>query len=233
VNENNIKVLIVDDEEKITEVVKSYLEKSGFKVYCAYNGNEAMELFERVNPKLIVLDLMLPDMSGEDICRSIRKKSRVPIIMLTAKVEEESILNGLGIGADDYVTKPFSPRQLVARVIALLRRSEDEIMPLSSALSFNGGELVIDSIKHEVKKDGQIVSLTPNEFKILMTLVKYPQKAFTRDELVFLVLGEDYEGYDRTIDTHIKNLRQKIEQDVKSPEYILTVYGVGYKFGGE
>jgi DNA-binding response OmpR family regulator len=233
VNENNIKVLIVDDEEKITEVVKSYLEKSGFKVYCAYNGNEAMELFERVNPKLIVLDLMLPDMSGEDICRSIRKKSRVPIIMLTAKVEEESILNGLGIGADDYVTKPFSPRQLVARVIALLRRSEDEIMPLSSALSFNGGELVIDSIKHEVKKDGQIVSLTPNEFKILMTLVKYPQKAFTRDELVFLVLGEDYEGYDRTIATHIKNLRQKIEQDVKSPEYILTVYGVGYKFGGE
>jgi len=233
VNENNIKVLVVDDEEKITEVVKSYLEKSGFKVYCAYNGNEALELFERVNPKLIVLDLMLPDMSGEDICRSIRKKSRVPIIMLTAKVEEESILNGLGIGADDYVTKPFSPRQLVARVIALLRRSEDETMPLSNSLSFNDGELTIDSIKHEVKKDGQVVSLTPNEFKILMTLVKYPQKAFTRDELVFLVLGEDYEGYDRTIDTHIKNLRQKIEQDVKSPGYILTVYGVGYKFGGE
>lgn len=232
-NENNIKVLVVDDEEKITEVVRSYLEKSGFKVYCAYSGNEALELFEKVNPKLIVLDLMLPDMSGEDICRTIRRKSRVPIIMLTAKVEEESILNGLGIGADDYVTKPFSPRQLVARVIALLRRSEDEIMPLSNTLSFNGGELIIDSIKHEVKKDGQVVSLTPNEFKILVTLVKYPQKAFTRDELVFLVLGEDYEGYDRTIDTHIKNLRQKIEQDVKSPVYIQTVYGVGYKFGGE
>ena len=232
-NESNIRVLIVDDEEKITEVVKSYLEKSGFKVYCAYNGNEALELFEKVNPSLIVLDLMLPDMSGEDICRSIRKKSRVPIIMLTAKVEEESILNGLGIGADDYVTKPFSPRQLVARVIALLRRSEDEIMPLSNVLSFNDGELIIDSIKHEVKKDGQLVNLTPNEFKILMALVKYPQKAFTRDELVFLVLGEDYEGYDRTIDTHIKNLRQKIEPDVKTPRYILTVYGVGYKFGGE
>ncbi len=232
-NESNIKVLIVDDEEKIAEVVKSYLEKSGFKVYCAYNGNEALELFEKVNPSLIVLDLMLPDMSGEDICRSIRKKSRVPIIMLTAKVEEESILNGLGIGADDYVTKPFSPRQLVARVIALLRRSEDEIMLLSNVLSFNGGELVIDSIKHEVKRDGHLVSLTPNEFKILMALVKYTHKAFTRDELVFLVLGEDYEGYDRTIDTHIKNLRQKIEPDVKSPRYILTVYGVGYKFGGE
>ncbi|HYE83616.1 MAG TPA: response regulator transcription factor [Clostridia bacterium] len=231
--ENNTRILVVDDEEKITEVVKSYLEKSGFKVYCAYSGNEAMELFERVNPKLIVLDLMLPDMSGEDICRSIRKKSRVPIIMLTAKVEEESILNGLGIGADDYVTKPFSPRQLVARVIALLRRSEDEIMPLSNVLSFNDGELLIDSIRHEVKKDGQIVNLTPNEFKILMSLLKYPQKAFTRDELVFLVLGEDYEGYDRTIDTHVKNLRQKIEPDFKAPKYILTVYGVGYKFGGE
>ena len=232
-NENNIKILVVDDEEKLTEVVKSYLEKSGFKVYCAHNGNEALELFAKVNPKLMVLDLMLPDISGEEICKTIRKKSRVPIIMLTAKVEEESILNGLGIGADDYVTKPFSPKQLVARVIALLRRSDDEIMPLSNELSFNDGELLIDSIKHEVKKNGQPVSLTPNEFKILMALAKYPQKAFTRDELVFLVLGEDYEGYDRTIDTHIKNLRQKIEPDIKAPKYVLTVYGVGYKFGGE
>ncbi len=232
-SENAIRILVVDDEEKIVEVVKSYLEKSGYKVYEAYNGSKAMELFEKVNPNLIILDLMLPDMSGEDICRSIRKKSRVPIIMLTAKVEEESILNGLEIGADDYVTKPFSPRQLVARVMALLRRSEDEIIPLSNVQSFNDGELVIDSVKHEVKSCGQTVNLTPNEFKILMALIKYPQKAFTRDELVFLVLGEDYEGYDRTIDTHIKNLRQKIEPDVKSPRYILTVYGVGYKFGGE
>lgn len=231
--EGNTRILVVDDEEKIAEVVKSYLEKSGFKVYCAFNGREALELFEKLNPQLIVLDLMLPDMSGEDICRSIRKKSRVPIIMLTAKVEEESILNGLGIGADDYVTKPFSPRQLVARVIALLRRSEDGIMPLANVLSYNDGELVIDSIKHEVKKDGIPVNLTPSEFKVLMTLVKYPQKAFTREELVYLVLGEDYEGYDRTIDTHVKNLRQKIEPDFKTPKYILTVYGVGYKFGGE
>lgn len=231
--EREIKILIVDDEEKIAAVIKSYLEKSGFKVYCAFSGNEALELFAKINPKLIVLDLMLPDMSGEDICRSIRKRSRVPIIMLTAKVEEESILNGLGIGADDYVTKPFSPRQLVARVIALLRRSEGEIIPLSNVQSFNDGELLVDSIKHEVKREGQVVNLTPNEFKILMTLIKYPQKAFTRDELVFLVLGEDYEGYDRTIDTHVKNLRQKIEKDVKSPRYILTVYGIGYKFGGE
>lgn len=232
-NESNIKILVVDDEEKIAEVVKSYLENGGFKVYCAYSGNEALELFDRIDPRLVVLDLMLPDMSGEDVCRTIRKKSRVPIIMLTAKVEEESILNGLGIGADDYVTKPFSPRQLVARVIALLRRSDDEIMPLSSVLSFNNGELLVDSIKHEIKKEGQLVNLTPNEYKILMALIKYPQKAFTRDELVFLVLGNDYEGYDRTIDTHVKNLRQKIEPDVRTPKYILTVYGLGYKFGGE
>lgn len=231
--ENEIKILVVDDEEKIVEVVRSYLENNGYKVYTAYNGSRALEIFERMSPNLIILDLMLPDMSGEDICRSIRKKSRVPIIMLTAKVEEESILNGLGIGADDYVTKPFSPRQLTARVMALLRRSEDEIMPLSNVLSFNEGELLIDSIRHEVKRDGQPVNLTPNEFKILMALVKYPQKAFTREELISIVLGEDYEGYDRTIDTHIKNLRQKLEQDAKSPKYILTVYGIGYKFGGK
>jgi len=233
VNENAKRILVVDDEEKIAEVVESYLTKSGYKVYTAYNGSKALEIFERINPDLIILDLMLPDMSGEDICRSIRKKSRVPIIMLYSKVEEESILTGLGIGADDYVTKPFSPRQLTARVMALLRRSGNDIIPLSDVLSFNDGELVVDSIRHEVKRDGKPVNLTPNEFKILMALVKYPQKAFTRDELVFLVLGEDYEGYDRTIDTHVKNLRQKIEPDAKSPKYILTVYGVGYKFGGE
>lgn len=231
--ESETKILVVDDEEKIAEVVKSYLENNGYKVYTAYSGSKAIDTFEKVNPNLIILDLMLPDMSGEDICRIIRKKSRVPIIMLTAKAEEESILNGLGIGADDYVTKPFSPRQLVARVMALLRRSEDEIMPLSSVMSFNDGELLIDSVKHEMKKDGHPVNLTPNEFKILMALVKYPQKAFTREELVSIVLGEDYEGYDRTIDTHIKNLRQKLEQDPKAPKYILTVYGIGYKFGGE
>ncbi len=231
--ESNVKILVVEDEEKIAEVVRSYLEKNGFRVYCAYNGNEALELFDKVSPRLVVLDLMLPDMSGEDICRTIRKKSRVPIIMLTARVEEESILNGLGIGADDYVTKPFSPRQLIARVIAILRRSEDGTMPLCNVMSFNNGELLVDSIRHEIKKDGQPVNLTPNEYKILMALIKYPQKAFTRDELVYLVLGEDYEGYDRTIDTHVKNLRQKIEPDVRTPKYILTVYGVGYKFGGE
>ncbi len=227
------KILVVDDEPKIVEVVKSYLENSGYRVSVAYDGKQALEVFEKVGPALVVLDLMLPDISGEEICKILRKKSRVPIIMLTAKIEEEDILNGLNIGADDYVTKPFSPRQLVARVAAVLRRLDEEGAPLSGILVYNKDELVIDPLKYEVKKNGVLANLTPNEFKILMALVKYPSKAFTREELICLVLGEDFNGYDRTIDTHIKNLRQKIEQDPRAPKYILTVHGVGYRFGGE
>ncbi len=226
------KILIVDDEMKIVEVVKSYLENNGYTVCEAYNGKEALDKFEKENPALVILDLMLPDMTGEEICQALRMKSRVPIIMLTAKVEEEDVLRGLKIGADDYVTKPFSPRQLVARVEAVLRRSSDALVPLSSLLSFNNGELVIDTSKYEVKRDGKVVNLTPNEYKILITMVKYPGKTFTREELIYMALGEDFDGYDRTIDTHIKNIRQKIESDPKSPKYILTVYGIGYRFGG-
>lgn len=227
------RILVVDDEAKIVEVVKSYLENSGYQVCEAYNGKEALDRFEKLNPALIVLDLMLPDMTGEDICRTIRKKSRVPIIMLTAKIEEEAVLKGLHLGADDYVTKPFSPKQLVARVEAVLRRTVESEGPLTRVLSFNQDELIIDTVKYEVKKEGAAVSLTPNEYKLLITLVKYPDKTFTRDELICLVLGEDFSGYDRTIDTHIKNLRQKIEQDPKNPRYIVTVHGIGYRFGGE
>lgn len=227
------KILFVDDEPQITEVVRSYLENSNYQVYEAGNGKEALELFERVQPSLIILDLMLPDLSGEEVCQILRRKSRVPIIMLTAKVEEEDILKGLGLGADDYVTKPFSPRQLVARVEALLRRTTQEAVPLAERLSFNQGDLEIDLYGREVKKNGVKVNLTPNEYQIFLTLLKYPRKAFTRDELITLALGDDYEGFDRTIDVHIKNLRQKIETDPKRPQYILTVHGVGYRFGGE
>ncbi len=230
---NTKKILVVDDEAKIVEVIKSYLESGGYEVYTAFNGEQALALFEEDHPSLIVLDLMLPDISGEDICRRLRKKSRVPIIMLTAKVEENDILNGLDIGADDYVTKPFSPRQLVARVGALLRRTEEDATPLASVLSFFDGDLVVDYQSYEVKKCGAVVNLTPNEFKMLTTLLKYPQKVFTREELIRMVIGEDFEGYDRIIDTHIKNLRQKIETDSRNPRYILTVHGVGYRFGGE
>jgi len=227
------KILVVDDEKKIVEVVKSYLEASGYKVYSAYSCKEAEEILDKVIPDLLILDLMLPDISGEELCQKLRRKSRIPIIMLTAKIDEIDILNGLDIGADDYITKPFSTKQLVARVKALLRRSTQEVIPLTDTISFNEGDLIIDSLKYEVKKQGEVVSLTPNEYKLLMTMIKYPQKVFTREELIITALGGEYDGFDRTIDSHIKNLRQKIETDTKDPKYILTVHGVGYRFGGE
>ena len=224
-------VLVVDDEVKITEVVKSYLEKSGYRAVCAYTGNDAVKMFEQLSPSLVILDLMLPDISGEDICREIRKRSRTPIIMLTAKIEDEDVVKGLGLGADDYLTKPFSPRQLIARVEAVLRRVSEEDTPLTSELSFGGGELVINFLQHEVFRNGKPVLLTPNEYNILVTMAKHPLRAYTREELITLALGEDFDGFDRVIDTHIKNLRQKIEENSKTPKYILTVHGTGYKFG--
>ena len=227
------KILVVDDEAPIVDVIRAYLEKAGFTVICAYNGQDALTAFDQSSPALVILDLMLPDRSGEDVCQVIRKKSRVPVIMLTAKVAEDDLIKGLSLGADDYITKPFSPRQLLARVQAILRRAAGEALPLTSQFTFNNGELVIDNLRHEVRKNGEPVPLTPNEFKLLMTLVTYPTKVFTRDELILLALDDDYQGNDRVIDSHLKNIRQKIEQDTKNPRYILTVYGIGYKFGGE
>lgn len=226
-------ILVVDDEVKIVEVVKSYLENSGYRVFKAYSGEEALETYSRINPSLIILDLMLPDIPGEEVCRTIRRDSTVPIIMLTARVEEENILEGLYTGADDYVTKPFSPRQLMARVAAVLRRSDDDTPAAPEALNFGGDDLVIDIDKHEVRKKGAVVSLTPNEFRLLETLAGNRGRAYTREELIKFAIGEDFDGYDRTIDTHIKNLRQKIETDSREPKYILTVHGIGYRFGGE
>jgi len=226
-------ILVVEDEIKIAEVVKSYLEKSGYEVFEAHDCATAQKILNTNKPHLIILDLMLPDMSGEEFCRQVRRKSRIPIIMLTAKVEEMDILKGLDIGADDYMTKPFSVKQLVARVQALLRRSSEEMIPLVNTLSFNADDLVLEPHKHEVRKRGELVNLTPNEFKILMVLVTYPHKVFTRDDLIVSALGRDFEGFDRTVDSHIKNIRQKIETDTKDPKYVLTVHGVGYRFGGE
>jgi len=222
--------LVVDDEPKIVEVVTSYLEKSGYVVRGVFSGKEAYESFEREKPSLVILDWMLPDTTGEEICRTLRQKSDVPIIMLTAKVEEEDILHGLQIGADDYVTKPFSPRQLVARVEAVLRRTEGDSSPV---LSFRRGELIVDMDGYDVMLSGRPAGLTPNEFKIVGALARHPNKVFTREELIAIVSGDDFNGFDRVIDTHIKNIRQKIETDTRNPEYILTVHGVGYKFGGD
>jgi DNA-binding response OmpR family regulator len=227
----NKTILVVDDEPKITEVVKSYLEKSGYQAVCAYDGREALDSFDRCRPALVVLDLMLPGLSGEHVCREIRAKSRVPVIMLTAKTAEEDILKGLGLGADDYITKPFSPRLLMAKIETVLRRTSNEVIPLSKELIFDGGRLVIDSERHEVRKDGERVPFTPNEYSVFFTMASFPTRAFSRDELISHALGEAFDGYDRVIDTHIKNIRQKIEDDSKNPKYVLTVHGVGYSFG--
>ena len=227
------KILVVDDEPKIVEVVTSYLKNDGYLVCEALNGRQALEVFDKENPSLVVLDLMLPDITGEDICNIIREKSKVPIIMLTAKIEENDILKGLEIGADDYVTKPFSPRQLMARIAAVLRRTEEKAIPSVDVEAFNNNDLIIDYKNYDVKKEGISVKITPHEFKLLQLMIKYPKKVFTRDELISLAMGEDFEGYDRVIDTHIKNIRQKIETNPKSPQYILTVHGVGYRFKGD
>jgi DNA-binding response OmpR family regulator len=222
------KILVVEDETKIAEIVKAYLEKDGFTVVTAQTGEKAMSQLKE-GFDLIILDLMLPDMDGEDICSAIRKDSDVPIIMLTAKSEEEDRITGLGIGADDYVVKPFSPRELVARVKALLRR----VKGTKEITSFNKGDLVIDSSRFEVIKKGSNVVLTPTEFKLLQCISNHQGQVFTRLQLVNVILGYDFEGYDRTIDAHIKNIRHKIEDDQRNPSYIKTVYGVGYKFIGQ
>ena len=227
------KILVVEDEEKIAEVIISLLESRGYEVYKADSGVSALSLFERENISLILLDLMLPDLSGEEICIRIRKKSRVPIIMLTAKAEEASLLEGLSIGADDYITKPFRLMELAARVEAVLRRTTDDLKPLYKSNSFHNGDLYVDVDSNMIKKQDEIKNLTQSEWRILAALMKYPNKVFTRAELIDIALGTDFEGYERTIDSHIKNLRQKIEDNPKQPVYIITVHGKGYKFGGE
>lgn len=226
------KVLVVEDEPKILEVIKSFLESKGYIVFAAENGSQALQFFEKEPISLAILDLMLPDISGEDLCVALRKKSRVPIIMVTAKVEEESMLRGLSLGADDYIKKPFSLKELAARIDAVMRRSSADLSPLYTKMIFQEGDLEADFQNHIFKKRGREISLTPNEFRILATLIKFPNKVFTREELIMTALGDDFEGYDRVVDSHIKNIRQKIEDDSKNPDYVLTVRGIGYKFGG-
>ena len=215
----------------IREAVSSYLQKQGCDVFQAETGAEALALFEREAITFVILDLMLPDVTGEEICTVLRKQSRVPIIMLTAKTREEDLLNGLGIGADDYITKPFSLKQLYARMEVILRRVERE--PLAQKFSWNEHDLAVDFAHSEVYKRGQLLSLTPSEWKLLSALIKQPKKVYTREELIERIYGPDFAGYDRVIDTHIKNLRKKVESDPKNPVYVKTVHGLGYKFGGD
>lgn len=225
------RALVVDDEPKILEVVSSALENHGFIVFKAENGGQALRVFEREDLSIVLLDLMLPDISGEELCAKMRETSRVPIIMLTAKADEEDILKGLDTGADDYITKPFSLKVLRARVDAVLRRTQDAPVPREKA-GFRDGDLEIDFVGQTVIKAGCEVKLTPSEYKILSSLARYRGKVFTREDLITIVFGDDFDGYDRTVDSHIKNLRHKIETNPKNPVYIITVHGIGYKFGG-
>jgi DNA-binding response OmpR family regulator len=226
-------VLVVDDEPKIADVVCSYLRKAGYGVTAVASGAGALAAFEREPPSLVILDLMLPDLPGEEVCRRLRARSRVPVIMLTAKAEDDDAVHGLGLGADDYVTKPFSPRQLVARVEAVLRRAAGESEVQARRLSFGDGDLQVDGRTAEVLKHGERVDLTPSELRLLQVLAANPGRVFSRDELIDRALGPDFDGFDRTVDVHVKNLRQKIESDPREPRYVQTVHGLGYRFARE
>lgn len=232
-SENNKTVLVVDDEAKILDVVTSFLEADGYRAINAKNGDTALKLFDSTHPDLVILDIMLPDIDGVELCKIIRKKSKVPIIMLTARVEEEDTVRCLDLGADDYVTKPFSPRALMGRVRAVMRRYNDEGQLVADNYSFDKGKLEVNCVTHEVFVRGRLVMLTPVEFRITEVMSKNPKRVFSREDLIASVYGHDYEGNDRSIDTHIKNLRQKLEDDPKNPHYVLTVHGLGYRFGGD
>lgn len=218
-------VLIVEDEKKIAELLRDYLLNAGFNVSCLSRGDEAVEQVRRTSPALILLDIMLPGMDGITVCREIRRFSNVPIIMATAKTEEIDRLIGLEIGADDYICKPFSPREVVARVRAVLRRAR----PGEAPRRLVAGPIVLDECTREVTVNGQALALTPSEFGLLNVLIASPERVFSRGELLDKVQGYRFEGYDRTIDSHIKNLRKKIAENLPGADCILTIYGVGYK----
>ena len=219
------KVLVVDDDVKTVELVKLYLKRDGYRVITAYEGKEALHLARETHPDLIVLDLMLPGIDGLEICRTLRKESDVPIIMLTAMTTDEDRLTGLDLGADDYVTKPFSPRELAARVRAVLRRIPGERGPDK----ISHGDLTVDFLKREALFNGRTLKLTPIEFKLLGAMVKEPGRVFSRAQIIEKALGYDFDGFDRTIDVHILKLRRKLEPNPSHPKYIKTIYGAGYK----
>ena len=226
----NEMILVVDDEPKIVKLARDYLKQGGFQVVTADNGRTAMAVARGERPDLVVLDLNLPEMDGLDVCRALRRESDVPIIMLTARVEETDRLIGLELGADDYITKPFSPRELVARVRAVLRRVQGGVHQPGL---IRVDDLEIDLAGHRVNRAGQTLQLTRNEFNLLAALAQHPGQTFSRAQLLDRLHGVAYDGFDRSIDAHIKNLRRKLEPDPSEPRYVLTVYGIGYKFTDE
>lgn len=225
------KILIIEDEEKIIEVVKAYLEKENYKVFVETTGKDGFNLYVKERPDLVILDLMLPDIKGEEVCKRIRTESDTPILMLTAKSRETDKIESFSIGADDYITKPFSPKELMARVRAILRRSKVDTDALVDKLDFNG--LSIDAAKRRVFKYGVEINLTPTEYNILLILARHHGRIYSRSKIVEKVRSYDFEGFDRAIDAHIKNLRKKIEDNPDFPRFIKTIYGVGYKFDGK
>jgi DNA-binding response OmpR family regulator len=226
----NETVLVIDDEPKIVKLARDYLEKNGFRVVSASDGTTALVQARHERPDLIVLDLNLPGMDGLDVCRALRRDSDVPIIMLTARAEEADRLIGLELGADDYIVKPFSPRELVARVRAVLRRVRGGVQPLERV---RVGDLELDLSAHRATRGDDTIYLTRIEFRLLAILAQNPGQVFTREQLVGRLHGVAYEGFDRSVDSHIKNLRRKLETDPLEPHYIQTVYGVGYRFNDE
>ena len=226
-----IKIVLVDDEPEILTLVRDYLSREGFKVLTAINGTEGMELIERENPDLVLLDWMLPGMSGLEMCRRLRETSTIPIIMLTAKSEEIDRVLGLEFGADDYIVKPFSLRELAARIKTVLRRSSGVVQENGTPSVLIRGELSIDVTSHKVLKKGQELCLTPTEFNILHLLATRPGTVYSRLQLLRQAMGEEYLYYERSIDTHVSNLRKKLEDNPSDPKYVETVFGVGYRFG--
>ena len=224
-------ILLVEDDLKLAEIARVYLEQAGFRVIHTESGVRALELAKTEHPVLVVLDLMLPDLSGEAVCRELTDSSDIPVIMLTSKSSEEERLAGFALGADDYIVKPFSPRELVCRVQAVLKRA-GKVASTDDRLSFNNGTLILDNANFSVICNGQPVKLTAVEFRLLFTLAATPQKTFAREELIDKVMGYRCDGYDRNIDSHIKNIRHKLGDDPHSPVFVLTVYGLGYRFGG-
>jgi len=224
-------VLVVDDDVKLLEIMKTYFLKENFVVHTASDGQAALQMIAQHKPSLVLLDLMLPGMDGREVCRRIRQHNDLPIIMLTAKDDESDRVIGLEMGADDYVTKPFSIKEVIARVRALLRRVHGEVIELKHILEFR--DMVMDLQQHAVWYKGTALELTPIEFKLLEVLMKSPRRVFNRLQLMENTHGFAFDGYERTIDAHIRNLRRKVEPDSKKPQYILTVYGVGYKFAGD
>ena len=223
------RILIIDDEPSVHDVARAYLERDWYEVLSAIGGREGLALAQALEPRLVLLDLMLPDLSGEQVCAELRRESDVAIVMLTAKSQEDDRIRGLDLGADDYLVKPFSPRELVARVRALLRRTGERRAASDQTLRFDGGRLCLDPERHQAVVDGQPVELTPSEFKLLLALARSPGRVFSRFELINRVQGHDYDGYERTIDAHVKNLRRKIEPDAARPRWVQTVHGVGYR----